>query len=100
MKAAETINQPSSGSAAVVDEVHPDYLTLDVGGIVLDVTPLQECLWSLGSVPAEWKTGMLIPILKIGGFLKEGDPTPQPFWEGAYVLDWRVQPLLKPQIQE
>lgn len=72
LRAVETIKQPGSGSAAVVDEVHPDYLTLDVGGIVLDVTPLQDCLWSLGSVPVEWKTGMLIPILNIGGFLKEG----------------------------
>lgn len=100
MNAAETIKQHGSESAAAVDDVHPDYLTLDVGGIVLDVTPLQECLWSLGSVPVEWKTGMLNPILKTGGFLKEGDPTPQPFWEGAYVLDRRIQPLLKPQIQE
>lgn len=101
MKAAETIKQPDSESAAVVDEVHPDYLTLDVGGIVLDVMhPMSRSLWSLGSVPVEWKTGLLIPILKIVGFLKEGDPTPQPFWEGACVLDRRVQPLLKPQIQE
>ncbi|KAI3352015.1 hypothetical protein L3Q82_020840 [Scortum barcoo] len=54
------------GKAPGVDEIRPEYLkSLDVVGLSW-LTRLCNIAWRLGTVPLEWQTGVVVPLLKRG----------------------------------
>ncbi|KAI3368228.1 hypothetical protein L3Q82_007815 [Scortum barcoo] len=62
----EVVRKLLGGKAPGVDEIRPEYLkSLDVVGLSW-LTRLCNIAWRLGTVPLEWQTGVVVPLLKKG----------------------------------
>ncbi|KAI3377927.1 hypothetical protein L3Q82_009055 [Scortum barcoo] len=62
----EVVRKLLGGKAPGVDEIRPEYLkSLDVVGLSW-LTRLCNIAWRLGTVPLEWQTGVVVPLLKRG----------------------------------
>ena len=60
------VKQLCCGSAPGVDEIRPELLkALDVVGLSW-LTCLCNIVWSSGTVPLEWQTGVVVPLFKKG----------------------------------
>ncbi|KAK3507784.1 hypothetical protein QTP70_000373 [Hemibagrus guttatus] len=102
---AEVVQQLLGGKAQGVDEIRLEYLkSLDVVGLSW-LTCLCNIAWRSGTVPLDWATGVVIPLFKKGdwrvcsnyrGITLLSLPGKVYF----RVLERRVRPLVKPQIQE
>ncbi|KAK3572660.1 hypothetical protein QTP86_001628 [Hemibagrus guttatus] len=98
----EVVQQLLSSKAPGVDEIHPEYLkSLDVVGLSWLIR-LCNIAWQIGTLPLDWATGDLF---------KKGDWRVCSNYRGikllslpgkvySRVLERRVSPLVKPQIQE
>ncbi|TWW77036.1 hypothetical protein D4764_12G0004260 [Takifugu flavidus] len=63
---AEVVKKLLVGKAPGVDEIRPEYLkALDVVGL-LWLTRLCNIAWTLGAVPLDWQTGVVVPLFKKG----------------------------------
>ena len=101
----EVVKQLFSGKAPGVDEIRPEMLkALDSVGL-LWLTRLYNVAWGSGTVPMEWQTGVVVPIFK------KGDRRVCSNYRGitllslpgkvySRVLEKRLRPIVKPQIQE
>ena len=99
------INRLKSGKAAGVDEIRPELLKA-LGGDGIDwLTRVFQVAWDSGEAPADWQTGVVIPIFK------KGDKTECGNYRGitllslagkvyAKVLQSRVQAIVEPSIAE
>ena len=80
------VKQLFSGSAPVLDELHPKLLkALEVVGLSL-LTRLYNIVWTTGTGPLEWQTSAVVPLLKKGDQRAcsndWGNHTPQTLREG------------------
>ncbi|KAK3517314.1 hypothetical protein QTP70_002959 [Hemibagrus guttatus] len=101
----EVVQQLLGGRALGVDDIRPEYLkSLDVVGLSW-LTRLCNIAWRSGTVPLDWATGVVVPLFK------KGDRRVCSNYRGitllslpgkvySRVLERRVRPLVKPQIQE
>ncbi len=88
-----------------VDEIHLRMLkALYIVGLFW-LTRLFSVAWRLGTVPVEWQTWVVVPIFKKGDWRVCSN-----YWGitllglpgkiYSKVLQWRLQPIVGPQIQE
>ncbi|KAK3527104.1 hypothetical protein QTP86_010820 [Hemibagrus guttatus] len=101
----EVVQQLLGGKPPGVDEICPEYLkSLDVAGLSW-LTRLCIIAWWSGTVPLDWAIGMVVPLFR------KGDRRVCSNYRGitllslpgkvySRVLERRVQPLVKPWIQE
>ncbi|KAK3540800.1 hypothetical protein QTP86_001980 [Hemibagrus guttatus] len=101
----DVVQQLLGGKAPGVDEICPEYLkSLDVVGLSW-LTRLCNIAWQSGTVPLDWAIRVVVPLFK------KGDQRVCSNYRGitllilpgkvySKVLERRVQPLVKPRIQE
>ena len=62
----EVVKKLLGGMAPGVDEIRPEFLkALDAVGLSW-VTRLCSNAWTLGPVPLDWQTGVVVPLFKKG----------------------------------
>ncbi|TWW77032.1 R2DM Retrovirus-related Pol polyprotein from type II retrotransposable element [Takifugu flavidus] len=102
---AEVVKKLLGGKAPGVDEIRPEYLkALDVVGL-LWLTRLCNIAWTLGAVPLDWQTGVVVPLFKKGDRRVCSNyrgitllSLPGKVYSG--VLERRFRRIVEPQIQE
>ncbi|TWW54144.1 hypothetical protein D4764_0165650 [Takifugu flavidus] len=63
---AEVVKKLLGGKAPGVDEIRPEFLkALDVVGLSW-LTRLCNIVWTSGTVPLDWQTGVVVPLFKKG----------------------------------
>ncbi|TWW81841.1 R2 Retrovirus-related Pol polyprotein from type I retrotransposable element [Takifugu flavidus] len=93
------------GKAPGVDEIRPEFLkALDVVGLSW-LTRFCNIAWTLGAVPLDWQTGVVVPLFKKGDrrvcFNYRGiTPLSLPGKVYSGVLERRVHQIVEPRIQE
>jgi hypothetical protein len=60
------IKSLKSGKAVGVDEIRPEMLKSLVSGGIRWLTRIFRLVWKTGKAPANWQTGVLVPIFKKG----------------------------------
>ncbi|KAK3561338.1 hypothetical protein QTP86_030637 [Hemibagrus guttatus] len=101
----EVVQQLLGGKAPGVDEIRPEYLkSLDVVGLSW-LTRLCNIAWRSGTVPLDWATGVVVPLFKkedrrVCSNYRGITLLSLPGKVYSRVLERRVRPLVKPQIQE
>ncbi|KAK3564604.1 hypothetical protein QTP86_023765, partial [Hemibagrus guttatus] len=101
----EVVQQLLGGKALGVDEIRPEYVkSLDVVRLSW-LTCLCNIAWRSGTVPPDWATGLVIPLFKKGDWrvcsnYRGITLLSLPGKVYSRVLERRVRPLVKPQIQE
>ena len=66
VEVAQAIKSLKAGKAAGCDEIRPEMLKALGRGGILWLTRVCQVAWSLGKVPKDWQTGVMIPIHKKG----------------------------------
>ena len=101
----EVVGKLLGGKAPGVDEIRPEYLkSLDVQGLSW-LTRLCNIAWLSGTVPMDWRTGVVVPLFK------KGDRRVCSNYRGitllslpgkvySRVLERRIRPIVEPRIQE
>ena len=101
----EVVEKLLCGKAPGVDEIRPEYhKSLDVVGLSW-LTHLCSIEWQSRTVPLDWQTGVVVPLFK------KGDRRVCSNYRGitllslpgkvySRVLERRIRPIVKPQIQE
>ena len=94
-----------SGKAAGIDEIRPEMLkSLNCGGINW-LTRIYQIVWKTGKAPAEWQTGIVVPIFK------KSDQKECSNYRGitllslpgkvfARIIERRCRDIVEPNIQE
>ncbi|CAF3219623.1 unnamed protein product [Rotaria sp. Silwood2] len=99
------IKSLKAGKAAGVDEMRPETLKSLTSGDIRWLTRICQVVWKTGKAPADWQTGIVVPIFK------KGDQKECSSYRGitllslpgklfARVIERRCREVVEPQIQE
>ncbi len=102
---ATAIKSLKSGKAAGVDEIRPEMLKSLGSGDILWLTRICRLVWKTGKAPADWQTGVVVPIFK------NGDQRDCSNYRGitllslpgkvfARIIERRCREIIEPKIQD
>nr|XP_049577496.1 glycine receptor subunit alpha-3 isoform X1 [Syngnathus scovelli] len=105
VEVTEVVKKLLGGKALGVDEIRPEFLkALDVVGLSW-LTRLYNVVWTSGTVPLDWQTGVVVPLFKKGDRRVCSNyrgitllSLPGKVYSG--VLERRVRREVEPRIQE